>query len=52
MSDCFNLKLCDQSIINKSKKKHKNSQYHQVLTKSISSRYCFTNPKFLDVEDI
>ena len=34
MSDCFHRKLCDKSIKIKSKKKHLNSQNHQVLTKS------------------
>ena len=52
MSDCFNCKLCDKSIKNKSKKKHLNSQYHQASTKTLVSRYYITNPIFLDVEDI
>ena len=52
MSDCFNCKLCDKSIKNKSERKHLNSQNHQALTKSILSRYHITNPNFLDVEDI
>ena len=52
MSDYFNSKLCDESIQNKSKKKHLNSQYHQSLSKSIISGYYITNPNFLDVEYI
>ena len=36
----------------KSKKKHLISQYNQVLTKSINSRYYKTNPNFLDFEAI
>ena len=55
MSGYFNCKLCNKSKKKskmKSKKKHLNSKYHQVLTKCLISRYYFTNPNFLDTEDI
>ena len=48
----FDCKLCYKSNKIKSKKKHLNSQYPQVLTKSIISRYYVTNPDCLHIEGI
>ena len=52
MSDCFHCDLCDKTNKIKSRKKHSNSQYHKLLTRSIISKYTVKNPSFLHVEDI
>ena len=40
----------DKSVKLRSKMKHLITQYHQLLTDSYFSRYCFTIPKFLHIE--
>ena len=52
MSDYSHCNLCDEKLKYKSKKQHLNSQYHQILTNCINSRYFTTNQSFLDIEDI
>ena len=52
MSDYFHCEKCDESIKIRSKKRHLNSQYHKLSTKTIISKYTIENPSFLHMKDL
>ena len=52
MTKYFNCNVCDKSIKIKSKKKHSNSINQKSLSMSVVNRYSFTNPDFLQIENI